>query len=98
MQPFTFQSRISTLRHQVRENLAVSMRTDLRVGITFAHVAAMAPQNSEKRERNLRNAQHAYDTIVHWLERIELSPADLDFMRQGLAQLRSELADLGVSV
>jgi len=70
------------------------LKVDLATALTFTEIALQA-SDSEKRERNCRNARVAYDTVLRLIERVDLTDEDSEMLNSNLARLKSELARLG---
>ncbi len=73
-----------------------ALKTDLKVGLTFAVVALRS--DTPERRRNRRNARVAYDTVLRFAKRVPLSPADKAEIESRAAKLRAALKQLGESV
>ena len=71
------------------------LSTDLDVTLTMTQVASAAASGSEKRERNVRNARHAYDVITHLRESVDAGPEINRELDEKLHQLRAALTALG---
>jgi hypothetical protein len=80
----------------MNELLFWSIRIELHLGHTFAKIALKA-KDSEKRQRNLRNARRAYETATSWLSRRELTQDQKESLREALGQLKDDLVLLGVN-
>ena len=81
----------SNSEQQFERSLHGFIVTEIELGTTFAHVA-LDSWLPEKRERNLRNAQKAYDTAVGFLNRHRLTnPAVRKEEAIGLAGLKQLL-------
>ncbi len=74
-----------------------TLKIDLMAGLTRAAIASQAPQHSEKRLRNRREARKAYDSVIGFIPRFELTPTDAEEITDRLAQLKSALEQLGES-
>jgi hypothetical protein len=72
-----------------------SLRTDSRVGLTFAALASQAAEGSTKRMRNQANARKAYDTVLGVSKQTRLNNAEADELTEGLNKLKSALEELG---
>jgi hypothetical protein len=70
------------------------LEAELGIGFTSCRIAVQAKSN-QKRERNLANARKAYDAIVYFRPKTELSSADTDRIDSQLAKLKAELRQLG---
>ncbi len=73
------------------------LRTELETGLSFSHVA-LSTEDSEKVNRNTANARLAYDTALHFLERVALTPAESGELDVKFAQLKAALKKLGQTV
>jgi hypothetical protein len=75
-----------------------ALRTDAKVGLTFATVASeAADEGSEKRTRNRANARKAYDTVLRLSKKTRLGEADRQQLAEGLGRLKRVLEALGES-
>ncbi len=81
--------------HNPETNILKSLRIDLKVGLTFAAIAAKRP---DERRRNQWNARIAHDTVLQQLKRLRLSNSDEAEIQSGLRKLRTTLEQLGESV
>ncbi|HEY6253368.1 MAG TPA: hypothetical protein VI685_25710 [Candidatus Angelobacter sp.] len=72
--------------------------TELETGLTFARLASAAKDNPTKVERNTRNARKAYDSLLHFQERVSLSPEAKVKFEAGKDELRDSLRLLGEKV
>ena len=70
------------------------LRTELQTGLTLSKIALEAA-DQDKIDRNRANARKAYDTLMHFMSKATLKAEDADEIRAGLAQLKSELQQLG---
>jgi len=70
------------------------LRTEVETAFVFARVASDA-QDSEKRLRNVRNARRAYDTLLHFMQRLVLTPDARDEIHLRIWDLRRQLINLG---
>ena len=68
------------------------MRTEVSVGLEFAELASGAGDQTQKRERNRANAQKAYDSLMKFLPRLSLTPAESSELNSGVEQLRLAIA------
>ena len=85
MQPVTSQAGIEFLR------------TEVETAFVFARVASDA-QDSEKRLRNVRNARRAYNTLLHFVQRLVLTPGARGEIHLRICELRRQLINLGENV
>ncbi len=74
-----------------------TLKVDVSTGLTRAAIASQAPQRSEKRLRNQREARKAYDSVIAWMQRLDVAPTDAQEIADGLAQLKLSLEQLGES-
>ncbi len=74
-----------------------TLKIDVSTGLTRAGIALQASQHSEKRLRNQREARKAYDSVVGWMQRLDLTRTDAKEITDGLAQLKLSLEQLGES-
>jgi len=70
------------------------LKVDLETTLIFLHIARQTDHVS-RQQRNLRAARKAYDTILRFMERVELSDEDIRALIIGLERLRSEMKELG---
>ena len=70
------------------------LKVDVATALTFAGIA-LQTNDSEKRERNCRNARVAYDTVLRLIERVDLTDEDSQILNGNLERLKSELVQLG---
>ncbi len=73
------------------------LKIDLGAGLTRATIALRAPEHSEKRLRNHKEARKAYDTVLDFVQRVTLTSEDTQEISDKLAQLKSSLEKLGDS-
>lgn len=71
---------------------------ELQAGLTFAHIAGSKTSATDKIERNRCNARKAYDSILHFRERVALSDPDVAKLTEGLSELKKALQGLGEAV
>ena len=71
-----------------------ALRTDSRIGLTFATLASGAA-GTEKRIRNQANARKAYDAVLSGSRKMSLSEDERQELTAGLDKLRSALGVLG---
>lgn len=67
---------------------------DLDLGLTFSHMAR-GHVTQETKDRTRRSARRAYDTVVHFRDRVSATPAEALSIGKKLARLKSELQQLG---
>jgi hypothetical protein len=88
--------RLRTLLPQLNQSGIELCAVDLRLALTMLDRARLTHDPST-RARNLANAQHALETVLHHLSKLALSPEqsrDIDAM---LGELKAGLADTLVS-
>ncbi len=73
------------------------LKIDLDAGLTRATIALRAPEHSETRLRNHREARKAYDTVLDFMQRFTLTSTDRQQISDKVAQLKSSLEKLGDS-
>jgi hypothetical protein len=81
-----------------RELNAVSvdvLKTDLNTALTFARIAQNSKDDPEKKNRNQANARKAYDTVLDYQKRLELTDKDKLDISEKLRVLRSAVTALG---
>ena len=83
------------LQKTVKDNSLAFLHTDLDMALTLAQIAAEADRGSARRERNVRNARKAYDTVLKFREKLRASAAEKHCLRRKLSHLRLCLEDLG---
>ena len=54
-----------------------ALRTDIKVGLTFAMVASEAAEGSAKRTRNQTNARNAYDAVLRSYGKSHFTKAEM---------------------
>jgi hypothetical protein len=74
-----------------------ALRTDVKVGLTFAGVAFTAAEGSNNRIRNQVNALKAYEAVLRLSKRTRLKETDQQQVADGLRRLKSALEALGES-
>ena len=70
------------------------LKTDLDTGLTFARIAEDA-SDAKKKRRNRKNARKAYDSIVDYEKRVELTAEERQDIGDKLGRLKSALTRLG---
>lgn len=70
------------------------LRTELDTGMTLAGIALNA-SHREKSDRNCANARKAYDAVLHFAARVNLSAEESDEIKSKLEHLKSRLKLLG---
>ena len=71
---------------------------ELQAGLTFARIAIAKRSSPERRTRNIGNARKAYDSILHFKERVALSDAEVIKLKTGMNELKKALEGLGETV
>lgn len=69
------------------------LRTELRVGLTAVKIAQTS-KDEARRNRNWRNAQDAYESVLRFLPKLTLTSKEVDELQSGLATLKAELQKL----
>jgi hypothetical protein len=81
------------------EGGAEFLLTEMNTGITFAKLAVSARKtDSKKMERNRKNARKAYDSLLHFQDRVALSAQQAAALKAGKKQLQQLLRALGEAV
>ena len=70
------------------------LRCELDTGLTLSKLALDA-RRQDRRSRNSLNARKAYDTVVRFIPRVNLTPQETEEIKFRLAQLRLALESLG---
>ena len=73
------------------------LRAELDTGLTLAAIALQAAHKG-KTNRNRTNARKAYDSILRFFPRAQLSPGETDEIKSGVEVLRSKLLELGEDI
>jgi hypothetical protein len=73
------------------------LRAEALTGLTFSRIALDA-RHREKIERNRVNARKAYDTLLRFMPRDDSTPGPWEEIRAKIAELKSELQQLGEDV
>lgn len=71
------------------------LKTDLETALTFVRIAREAGEDAEKKRRNQANARKAYDSVLHYEKRLDLSADERRELAEKLKRLKSALIDLG---
>ena len=71
------------------------LKTDLDTALTFARIAEQDTSHGEKKRRNRKNARKAYDSIVSYAKRVEVTVDEKQEMLEKLTRLKSALTRLG---
>ena len=86
-----------SLREQSNQAGVEFLFLEIETAQTFLQLAATT-RVPETRHRNTANAHLAYDTILHYQQRITLAPEDEERFNEGVAELKQALQDLGVTL
>lgn len=81
-------------RERLERTRAEFLKVDLQTALTFTGIA-LRTTSGEKKQRNLRAARKAYDSIGRLLQKTELEEAEAHELNRDLQRLRAELIDLG---
>jgi hypothetical protein len=73
------------------------IRAELRTGLTLTKIA-LHPGRRRKSSITTASARKAYDTVMRFVPKVSLSPAEIKEVKAKLDQLRSELKLLGETV
>jgi hypothetical protein len=73
------------------------LTVDLDTALTLTRIAADADADgeSDKRQRNLQNARHAYDTVLRLQEKMHFTEQETAELNDKLRELRTALEQLG---
>lgn len=85
------------IQEQLRKNHADFLRIDLETGLTLTRIAERAGTDSIKRQRTVRKARRAYDTVVKMRTSFAGSAAEGLQIDKKIRRLRTELLRLGES-
>ncbi len=91
-----FMPEYKQLRQTLNRRTLALLKTDLGVGFTFAQIA-LTTRDADKRERNRRNAQTAFDMVSEHAAHVEMSVVDAAEIQCGLARLKLALEQLGTA-
>ena len=69
---------------------------ELDLGATFCELA-LSTQNVENKERNTRNGRKAFDSAIHYLQRVSPDGTEQSFINEKLSRLNELLERLGVT-
>ena len=69
---------------------------ELDLGATFCELA-LSTQNEQNKERNTRNGRKAYDSAVHYLERVSPDSTEQTLINEKFSRLNELLKRLGVN-
>jgi hypothetical protein len=70
------------------------LRTEVEATSVFAKIARDTTDR-EKKLRNVKNARTGYDTLLHFLKQLRLTPNERDEIRNKVSDLRRQLVNLG---
>lgn len=73
------------------------LRSEIDTGLTLAKIALDADRH-DRRNRNRLNARKAYDTVLRFMPRVNLSPEETSEMKIRVEHLKAELVRLGEEV
>jgi len=73
------------------------LRAELDTGLTLATIALHTAEQG-KTNRNRMNARKAYDAILRFIPRAQLTSEETDEIKSALEVLRSKLLELGEDV
>lgn len=73
------------------------IKTELETGLTFCSIASTST-DAEKTARNTANARKAYDTALHLVDQLILTPQERQEIVAGFAALKRELLKLGEEI
>lgn len=71
------------------------LRIDVQTALTFSGIALQSNSDEDKRRRNRKSARRGYDTILHLLEKVQLTTGEARSMSRNMTRLKSELRELG---
>ena len=83
------------LQEFINDNRRDFLHVDLDLALTMVQIAFDADRDSPRRERNIRNARKAYDTVLKFRDKVHASAAQKHCLRRKLSHLRLCLEDLG---
>lgn len=81
-------------REKAREGGVHFLQSEVDTGLTLADIA-LETEDPEKRRRNLRNARAAYDSILHFADRVFLTGNENQALAKQLESLKTKLIELG---
>lgn len=87
--------RLPDLFYINKRNRVEALRTDLRVGLTFARIASKAADGSAIQVRNRANAHKANNSVLRLSKRLDLEKAEMEELADGLERLKAALEALG---
>ena len=72
------------------------LMTEVTTGLTFSKIALSGGRDDpDKVQRNTWNARKAYDAVLRFRERVQMSKAESEALDSEMEQLRSDLLQLG---
>ena len=71
------------------------LQVEFETGTTFITLAQTAGEDRGKAARNRANGRKAYDTMLHFLSRLTLTPAEQTQWNGQLASMKAALVALG---
>ena len=91
-------ARTGSIEELVSHSCQVGINTlavDVELALTFANIALLSGNQSQKRSRNRENARHAFDSIVRMRRRLELPEKFAQWLDDKLTLLKTALEKLG---
>lgn len=88
-------TRCQQLRRLAKQSALAFFRSEIGLGLTFAHIASCARPGAAKRTRNESKARLAYDTAVHFSRNVSWEPKNFYKFSSELGRLKDALEDLG---
>jgi len=85
------------LQEELKKNQGDFLRIDLETALTLTRIADRAGIGSIKRQRTVRNARRAYDTVVKMRGSFAGTAAECLQIDKKIRKLRTELSRLGQS-
>ncbi len=79
----------------VRKQRVRFLRTELKLGMTFAGIAHQSDTRADKKQRNQENARKAYDTVMRNIGDTTLTREEGEDLDLRLAELKTSLLALG---
>lgn len=73
------------------------IRAEVLTGLTFAKIA-LGSRHQDKIDRNRVNARKAYDTLLRFMPRDNVTTEEWDEVRAKIAELKTQLQRLGEKV
>ena len=68
------------------------LRVEIGTGMRFAEIAAAAGEDEEKRQRNRKHATEAYDALLRFRSRVELTEDEAKELTAGIEGLERAIA------